>query len=82
MQHPRIHLNGTASAELVQGYADAIYSLNEAISAVKRAGPNDRDYYVIGPEAVKLAHTEHRARVQKLMDIWRELTALAEAIAT
>jgi hypothetical protein len=80
MMIPTVHLNGTSRKELVQQYLTAREALRRALDALFLAHPHGRDYYVQGPDALKRAEAEHRARVQKLTEVHDELGDIAEAI--
>ena len=73
---PTIHMNGTSGRDLAEGYANAYRAVDAAIEAVAKAGPNGRDYYPQGPEAMTQAVEEHRARLESLRQIHRELQEL------
>jgi hypothetical protein len=77
---PTVHLNGTSRQELIDQLYVAVRALHEAGSALARAAPNARDYYVQNPLAFSLAQDQHYARMQKLRDITRELEQIAEAL--
>ncbi len=51
MQLPTIHLNGTSKANLIEPLCEASQSLDLAYEALKRTGPNGRDYYPQGQAA-------------------------------
>lgn len=77
---PTIHLNGTSREELLGQLCDAIVAINAAVRATEAACPNARDYYPLGPDAIKQALAEHTARIHKLQSVNRELNEIAEAI--
>jgi hypothetical protein len=78
MIFPTVHLNGTHALELLEQHVEAIRALREAQSKLALACPNGRDYYPQGPDAIKTAMREHTARMSKLIEIIRELEAIAE----
>lgn len=82
MEMPTIHLNGTSREQLLEGYCEIVYGLNDALAAMRRNGPNGRDYYVNGPDSLSNALKEHQARIDKVTAIWKEFTQIAEEIAT
>jgi hypothetical protein len=80
MMVPTIHLNGTSKDELVSQLIDAHKAIVEAMEALMKASPNARDYYPQGPDAIKTAFEEHRARVAKLHSVCDELFMISESI--
>ncbi len=81
LQSPHIHLNGTSKNELLDNLCDASCAMEDAIEALKPNVPNGRDYYPLGPEAMKLARNQHDDRLKRLHAIKSELDYLAEAVA-
>ena len=81
MTLPTIHLNGTASSELLETVCDALGALRAAIEAVNATSPNGRDYYPQGDAAYADAAREHAGRIAKLWSVRAELEQLAEHIA-
>jgi len=73
---PTIHLNGSSAEGLAEGYRGAYSAVGDAIRAVQATAPNARDYYTQGPGAVSKADKEHRARLQRLSDVQKELEDL------
>jgi hypothetical protein len=80
MMVPTVHLNGTSKDELVRQVADAGRALRLGIETLGEANPNGRDFYIQGPDALRLAQQEHRIRLGKLEEVHDELQTLAEAI--
>ncbi len=77
MTKPTIHLNGTSAKDLLEQYRAAMEAISAAGDALAKCGPNGRDYYPQGPEAVGKAIDEHRSRRQRLEAIYDEITELA-----
>lgn len=77
MQTPTIHLNGTNGVALTDAYSDAASAIRDAIDAAHKTGPNGRDYYPQGPDALTAALAEHSDRIAKLEAIKAEFEALA-----
>ena len=77
MTTPTIHGNGTSAQDLADGYAAAYSAIGAAIEAVAKTGPNGRDYYPQGPDAIHRATMEHRARQTALSNVAEELMELA-----
>lgn len=81
MTKPTIHTNGTHPKDLLEENMKAWRTVNEAVEAVSKAGPNARDYYVQGDTAFEKARKEHRARIGKLVEVADELMGLLEHLA-
>ena len=85
MIKPTIHLNGSSRENLLEGYQRAVDALDEAASALRATAPNGRDYYVqdgnFEGQALGLATTEHRSRLERLESVAAELQELAEHVA-
>lgn len=80
MMRPTIHLNGTSKEELSRQIEEAYSALGEALRKLAEMSPNGRDYYPQGADAIYKAQDEHRARMQKVQDIRKELEELAEVL--
>ena len=80
MQLPTIHLNGTSKASLIEDLCEASQTLNLAYEAMKRTGPNGRDYYPQGPAALEAATNEHMDRLRRLDAVKKEIDELTLAI--
>jgi hypothetical protein len=84
MRFPQIHLNGTSGATLLAEYQHAIFTLGSAISALEAVTVHGRDYYVqntaTGPDASVQAMNEHRARLNQLRGVLRELISIESSI--
>jgi hypothetical protein len=77
---PTIHLNGTNGHVLLEQTTDVMNKVTVALNALRAAAPNGRDYYTQGPGAIDAATAEHNARVDKLLDVLRELNEIALSI--
>ena len=77
MIHPTIHMNGSGEENLRRDYCDASDALQTAFDVLKRTGPNGRDYYTQGPEALYHAITEHDARLRRIDEVKGEIDRLA-----
>lgn len=80
MMIPTIHLNGTSREELERQLQDAVTALHAAMTALQAAGPNGRDYYLQGPDAISWAIAEHSTRIQKVKEVYDELMEMYEKI--
>jgi hypothetical protein len=78
MTFPTIHMNGTSARSLAEDYSTAGRAVGAACEALAKAGPNGRDYYPQGAEAMKAATSEHCARMERLRAVKAELLALLE----
>lgn len=81
MTFPTVHMNGTGKQSLLGDLEHAHLKVREAITALANAAPNARDYYVQSMDSYYAARTEHCDRVQKLVDVRKDLEALAENIS-
>lgn len=78
MTKPTIHMNGTSLDRLMEYNQRAINALQEALETMAQTGPNGRDYYPQGPEAMQAAQAEHYARMLKVQEVMRELNEIGE----
>lgn len=78
---PTIHHNGSSVQSLCEANDAAREALRRAITALEQAAPHERDYYPQGPNTGRLAQAEHRARIDKLVSVQRELEALRGYLA-
>jgi hypothetical protein len=74
---PTIHSNGTGANSLTDAYTKAMLAVHDAITAVAESGPNGRDYYPQGGDAIQAAVEEHRTRLAALEKVRDELEQLA-----
>jgi hypothetical protein len=77
---PRLHLNGSSYADLMEPLNFAHNALRNAQEALNRCYPNGRDYYVISPTAINQAMTEHAQWMRKLSDVKQDIDAVREAV--
>jgi len=77
---PRLHMNGTTAADLIEQYSEAKLAVHRAIDAVCKAAPNGRDYYPLGATATGIAQDHHEQRLKALRKVESELMALLEAV--
>ena len=78
---PTIHMNGTAASDLLESYCECCHSLRQTIKDLENHGPNGRDYYPQGPDALWTAQREHAARIAKVAEVLQDIEALAEHAA-
>lgn len=76
MTFPTIHLNGTARETLTEDYQAASLAIAAACRVLEAASPNGRDYYTQGADALSAAETEHRSRLQRLIDVRTEIETI------
>lgn len=81
MQLPVIHMNGTSRDSLVEDLCKVSHVLNDAYEAMKQACPNGRDYYPLGPGAIRQAESEHLDRLRRVDAVKSEIDAMTLAIA-
>ncbi len=80
MKIPTIHLNGTSRESLLEQQTDAYTQLQNAITAMKVATPNGRDYYPQGEKAHRKAMQEHDDRLSRLFGVLEELEEIVLGI--
>lgn len=78
---PTVHLNGTSAQELVQQRIDVIEAAQALQEAMKRAMPNDRDYYPQGEDAGLQARRAWIERMDPIIKLVDELQMDAMKIA-
>ncbi len=77
---PRIHSNGDRKETITEAIEAACASIRQTQAALTEVRPNARNFYVISQDAYTQAVEEHRARQQKLEDVYNELAAMHAAI--
>lgn len=77
---PTVHLNGTSRKELLRTNREALDALERAVDLLVEAGPNGRDFYVQGADAIRRALAEHSARLSALVAAKQELQAIVESL--
>ena len=70
---PVVHMNGTGFDDLYLQYDRANDALRDALDALKRAGPNGRDYYVQSAGEMERAQDEHFDRMRRLEAVRAEV---------
>lgn len=77
---PRLNLNGTSAASLMEGYNVAIQALRVARDKLQESAPHGRDYQSSPIADYPLAVAEHLVRVQSIEHVMNELVVLAENV--
>ncbi|CAB5219941.1 hypothetical protein UFOVP237_38 [uncultured Caudovirales phage] len=77
---PKIHMNGTSGAELLQQACDVMAALNDTLEAMRKATPNGRDYYQQGEAAAKEARDQFSNLYRTIEDVRLEFEVLAMGI--
>ena len=77
MTIPTISLNGSTKAVLLQDICEAREKLHDAIAALRACSPHPRDYQLSIDGDYGRAQAEHRARKDKLCEVYTELEQLA-----
>ncbi|CAB4126835.1 hypothetical protein UFOVP75_37 [uncultured Caudovirales phage] len=77
---PTIHLNGTSPDNLLAPLREAISATRHAIAMLSECGPNGRDYYVQGSEAIYVATRQHNERLASLLCTQNELRTIEQSI--
>lgn len=57
---PLVHKNGTSRDVLLEQLTDLMRALRDAEDVLGKASPNGRDYYPLGPNALREAQSKHR----------------------
>lgn len=81
MRTPTIHINGSSRETLMKDHLDALHALRKAQAALAAIGPNGRDYYPQGADAILEAQLEHQARWAAIQKVIQEIEQIAEAIS-
>ena len=76
LQAPMVHLNGTARQVLAGDLEQAMKALREAEDFLQVTSPHGRDYYPLGPDALKTATEQHLDRLARLESVRAELSEL------
>jgi hypothetical protein len=77
MQFPRVNLNGTGKADLLNQQLEMLAALRLAAKVMAANSPHGRDYYLIDSDATSRAFAEHMARRKAVDDIIGEIEAIA-----
>jgi hypothetical protein len=77
---PRLHLNGTGQAMLIDGYAKAHKAVEAASDALAGIEFNARDYYVISNTAYSEARAKRTEMFAKLEEVRAYLHAHLEEL--
>lgn len=79
---PTIHLNGSSSQTLVEGFGKAAHAIRAAIDAVAETAPHMRDFYVQedGEALFRHAQAQHRARLIALGTVLVDIESLGVSV--
>lgn len=80
MTLPTINMDGASREGLIEALENACEAVRNARQAVAKTAPHERDYWPQGPAALQAAEREHWARMEKLLEVQRELEEMAIAI--
>jgi hypothetical protein len=78
---PSVHMNGTSRQELLSLNFAALRAIDAALTALRAAAPNARDFYVQGDYAFTVARAEHRCRVAALEQVREEQEKIVAHLA-
>jgi hypothetical protein len=78
---PTVHMNGTGWKDLYEECAAASHAISDAMSALQKAAPNGRDYYVQAAGAIGTAIDQHWDRLKRLRAVKAELDYILMAIS-
>lgn len=80
---PTVHLNGTSGESLLEQLHAIDVALDAALTALAKATPHDRDYYVqADPDAGPRARLAHQDRVARIEAVQAEIMALRLGVYT
>ncbi len=74
---PTVHLNGSHGPTLLETLSTAYSAIGDAVRALQATGPNGRDYYPQGADAIRTAQAQHVARLAALAGVERDLLTIA-----
>lgn len=77
---PLVHMNGTDRRSLQEVYQAAYAGILAAEKLVAASHPNGRDYYILGPDAIRVAEDQHRSRLARLTEIRAEFVSILEKL--
>jgi hypothetical protein len=77
---PSVHLNGDTRAELLRINRAAYDAAEKLIDALLEAGPNGRNFYVQGPDALGKALGQHVMRLGRAEGIKAELAEIVHSL--
>lgn len=79
---PVIHNNGTSKDSLMESLSYAGKALREAMDALARCEPNERDYYCHEHAgAGTTARLDHHERIARLRSVYQELQVLGYGVS-
>jgi hypothetical protein len=78
---PTIHVNGDTGEKLCADFLEAYKAICHAEDLLAVTGPNGRNYYPQGPEALIAAIEEHQERMALLSKVGNECLELAKYCA-
>lgn len=77
---PSVHLNGDSREELYRINRAAYDAADKLIDALAEAGPNARNWYTQGPDAMSKAVAQHRSRLLRAEGIKAEMMEIVHAL--
>jgi len=77
---PSVHMNGDTRAELLRINRAVYDAAVKLIDALYEAGPNGRNYYTQGADAMGKAVAQHRLRVARAEGIKAEMEEIVFAL--
>ncbi len=77
---PCVHSNGTGERGLIEQSRNVYNNLRQALSSMREARPNGRDYYPLGDWAYPKARDAHDTLYKQISDIANAYARLANNI--
>lgn len=81
LQMPVIHRGGTPKEMLLEQTLEVVHALRDVRNAMAKAAPNGRDFFLAGPDALRVAETAHRQRADLVRQLEEDYEALAVKIS-
>lgn len=79
---PTVHWNGDTQQTLTDQNMAVYRAADKLLTALNEAGPNGRNFYPQGPQALWDAQVEHKARWEAVNKIKRDMEEIILAIQT
>lgn len=77
---PTVHMNGDTRQGLIDQHMAVYRAAGKLLTALYESGPNGRNYYPQGPDAIYYAGKEHRARCESVEKIKADMETIILAI--
>lgn len=77
---PTVHMNGDTREELIRVNMRVYEKAGDLLTALYQSGPNGRNFYPQGVEAIIHAAEEHRDRIEAVQRIKAEMEEIVHAL--